>query len=321
MELPPRVKTQHPNRENIVHDANVPVPIETAFFLEDSQRDPSKFNRFYFNFPGDWSTSNKGETIVGVRSMWLVSKRRKLEFTISIAKYLKVSFDKIPGFSIHDRIKSMTSSLYQDDLKIKEIKVIDWLSTERDFRGFFEAVHNALKSYISIWWNSITNAFEQSDIDVLNRDIQTDGYYDEKGFHEKIYSERNNNSLDKYGCAFKITEMNKDFEEVFNIGDGPTQNRKGKYNLYENELIFDNIWDRHSCKVYSSLGEQSLHNYIGNSQIYYNPIKYFKLNSSDQRFWIELYSARQYNAPVKLPNGETFVMEMQFLPYNKMLYV
>lgn len=115
--------------------------------------------------------------------------------------------------------------------------------------------------------------------------------------------------------------MNKDFEEVFNIGDGPTQNRKGKYNLYENELIFDNIWDRHSCKVYSSLGEQSLHNYIGNSQIYYNPIKYFKLNSSDQRFWIELYSARQYNAPVKLPNGETFVMEMQFLPYNKMLYV
>ena len=321
MELPPRVKTQHPNRENIVHDANVPVPIETAFFLEDSQRDPSKFNRFYFNFPGDWSTSNKGETIVGVRSMWLVSKRRKLEFTISIAKYLKVSFDKIPGFSIHDRIKSMTSSLYQDDLKIKEIKVIDWLSTERDFRGFFEAVHNALKSYISIWWNSITNAFEQSDIDVLNRDIQTDGYYDEKGFHEKIYSERNNNSLDKYGCAFKITEMNKDFEEVFNIGDGPTQNRKGKYNLYENELTFDNIWDRHSCKVYSSLGEQSLHNYIGNSQIYYNPIKYFKLNSSDQRFWIELYSARQYNAPVKLPNGETFVMEMQFLPYNKMLYV
>ena len=38
MELPPRVKTQHPNRENIVHDANVPVPIETAFFLEDSQK-------------------------------------------------------------------------------------------------------------------------------------------------------------------------------------------------------------------------------------------------------------------------------------------
>lgn len=322
MELPPRVKTQHPNRENIVHDANVPVPIETAFFLEDSQRDPSKFNRFYFNFPGDWSTSNKGETIVGVRSMWLVSKRRKLEFTIRIAKYVKKMFQSIVGNTTNEKITNMqTSDGYKNSIKIKEIKVIDWLSTERDFRGFFEAVHNSLKNYISSLWKDPYEIFEQSDLDVLNRDIQTDGYYDDRGFHEKIYSERNNNSLDKYGCAFKITEMNKDFEEVFNIGDGPTQNRKGKYNLYENELIFDNIWDRHSCKVYSSLGEQSLHNYIGNSQIYYNPIKYFKLNSSDQRFWIELYSARQYNAPVKLPNGETFVMEMQFLPYNKMLYV
>ena len=77
-----------------------------------------------------------------------------------------------------------------------------------------------------------------------------------------------------------MKEINKDFEEVFNIGDEPTQNKKNVYfDFWDDVLTFDNIWDRHSCKVYSSLGEQSLHNYIGNSQIDYNPIKYFKLNS------------------------------------------
>ena len=72
MELPPSVKTLYPNRDNMVNDGNTPLPIETAYFLEDAQHDKAKFNRYWFNFPPEWSTANKGESIVGVRSAHII---------------------------------------------------------------------------------------------------------------------------------------------------------------------------------------------------------------------------------------------------------
>ena len=336
MDLPPRVKTQHPNKENIAHDEIVPIPIESAFFLEDADKDSSKMNRYYFNYPGNWITSNRGESIVGIRSMWLVSRRRKLEFRISLVKFKKKDFIE-RGFTetnlvYPDNFEKILSVFEKEKKEVYycDFKVVDWISTENDLRGLFNAINSAYKSYLSDNPNANTDIFIQSDINVLNRDIQTDGFYDDKGFHEIIYSERNKNFeknkadssyIEPYIIGFKIYDYNDDFKDVFNIGTGPFENNPEIFNKYTHEIIFNNIWDRHSCRIYSSIGEQSQHQYLGNSQIYFNPIKYFKLNSSDQRFWIELYSARHYNVPVKLPKNETFCIEMQFLPFNKLLYV
>ncbi len=49
-----------------------PIPIEYAYFLEDGEQDPSKPNRYYFNFPQEWCTSNRGESIVGVRRIFML---------------------------------------------------------------------------------------------------------------------------------------------------------------------------------------------------------------------------------------------------------
>lgn len=117
---------------------------------------------------------------------------------------------------------------------------------------------------------------------------------------------------------FQLKSWNDDFADVFNIGNGTFQNKPEKYQTWHKELIFDNIWDRQSCKIYSSIGEQSLHNYIGDSDVEYSPIKYFKLNSMDQKFWIDFYSKAHYYCPTKLPPNDSFVIEMQFLQYDKM---
>lgn len=87
------------------------------------------------------------------------------------------------------------------------------------------------------------------------------------------------------------------------------------------EINFYRVWDRHPCKIHSSIAEQSNHHYIGDSQVCFNPIKYYKLNSTDQKFWIEFYSTTHYNIPIKVPKNGSFVIKMQFLPYNKMLYI
>lgn len=326
--LPKRVKTQFPNKENIATDERVPIPIETTFFLEDAEQDQTRMNRYYFNFPAEWSTANNGESIVGVRSMWLVAKRRKLKFNLHVFKVPrdfsedpKYDHDQFEGFP-YDKaewaIEYLTKNGKGDFCELMEITIIDWISTEGDFRGFFDAINDAVKSYIKDKENTI---FNQPDDYIVNRDVQSDGYYDSSGFHEKIYREGNTFSMNLCNVYFLIDNYNDDFKEVFNIGVGPGQNRPEAVDHWHKEIVFSNIWDRHSCKVYSSIAEQSLHHYIGNSQIYFNPIKYYKLNSSDQRFWVELYSGRNYNVPIKLPKNESFVIEMQFLPYNKLLYV
>lgn len=56
----------YPNKENISTYQNQPIPIQTVYFLEDSKQDVTKHNRYYFIFPTDLLTSNRGESIIGI---------------------------------------------------------------------------------------------------------------------------------------------------------------------------------------------------------------------------------------------------------------
>ena len=95
MDYQGKIRTLFPNRTNITNDEQVPIPIETAFFLEDSTPDSTKLNRYYFNFPAEWCTSNRGETIIGVRNIFTMPRRRKLEYNIGIRKYFRNDYNKI----------------------------------------------------------------------------------------------------------------------------------------------------------------------------------------------------------------------------------
>lgn len=118
------------------------------------------------------------------------------------------------------------------------------------------------------------------------------------------------------------TNETYDFADVMNIGDQFFQNSPNKYlGKWLRKIEFENVWDRQPCKVYSSIAEDSSKGYLGSSHIDFQPIKYFKLNSTDQRFWVEFYSSSHYKIPIALPKNESFVIEMQLLPFNKMLYV
>ena len=166
-------------------------------------------------------------------------------------------------------------------------------------------------------------------------DVMADGYYDyeKKTYTEKILSRHNSDPnspyfidimLDfehRYGDEFGKVDRKYDFEDMFNISAEKGSNEYTKYkNVWLREIVFYDVWDRHSCKIYSSIAESS-NGYIGNTTIYYDPIKYFKLNSTDQGFWIEFYSGRHKDIPVKIPRSESFSIEMVLLPYNKLLYV
>ena len=140
----PKIKTLHPTINNI-SDEQIPIPIETAYFLEDGERDPAKPNRYWFNFPPEWSTSNRGESIVGVRNIYTIARRRKLEFDLSIRKYLRSAFDEIKEENqnkTNDEIYDMIEDKHKGEVSTH---ITSWLSTENDLRKIFEDIIITLK--------------------------------------------------------------------------------------------------------------------------------------------------------------------------------
>ena len=449
-----KITTLYPTLNNELQQT--PIPIESIFYLEEARRDNYRPNRFYFNFPESWATADKGESIIGVRNIYINARRRKLDFTLYIRKYYRDDFNKIKNENPKLSNDEVYNKISSNRKSIISCKITSWLGVEHDLREIFndtnEIVSNCFKEYnkkiekqnneeleklqqvrdkieekqkeheillnkinelkdivvnleyefentinpiiklelkneidlkkleiredlreLKILDDEIKNLkqqeiqlrtnpeFEQEQID--NRDIQMDGYYDydKKTFIETIYSPKNidthiSNNIDEqlenksFYIDFKIEftprpivngKQNNspnsiyDFADVFNIGKEAFQNDVDKYMLkykkedgseeyvgkWQRQLTFENVWDRHSAKIYSSFATDNSKGYLGNSQIFYHTIKYFKLNSTDQQFWIEFYSARHSEIPLVLPINESFNLEIQFLHYHKLLYI
>ena len=348
-----RIASLYPNKNNITTDESTPIPIEMCFFLEDGYRDPYKFNRYYFNFPQTWTTSNRGESIIGVRNIFMLARKRRLEYTISVRKYLKSDYNLYASRERDDYETVFYPHFYSDIPEERKseisVNVLTWFEAEQDFREFGHVLYYYLQIAMDKYNEELDELLESDPITYRNKprfvedpsgpstllDVMADGYYDytKKTFIEKILSHHNTDKKSpyyvdicidfphRYAPDFGKIDRKYDFEDMFNLSAEPGANEYSKYkNIWLREIIFYDVWDRHSCKIYSSFAEQS-NGYVGNTTIYFNPIKYFKLNSTDQGFWIEFYSGRHKDIPVKIPRSESFSIELILYPYHKMLYI
>lgn len=428
-----------------------PIPIETAYVLEDAvkfktvngyelMRDGTKFNRYYFEYPPEWKTSNTGEMIIGVRSIWTLNKRRHLRYSIIIRKYLKEKFHEkakelypdeynIPFLEFinlkisDDRIDEIVNKMDQKDVIAFPFNINSWLHVTSDLREIYKDLSRCLKNQTDfknflklaarnysedkkdgetdedynkrmkqkraemihtinkypaeelIMKYDLGFWFDQSTDNSIyygseNKDIQMDGYYENESFKEIIYSSRNNNALDPFFIDFMLDPIEesivskkydsslydfnlidptetlppslgypkfvkkinpdplteddtfpKDFNLIFNIGDLSYQNSIDYITTFHREIKFKNIYDRNSVKIHASFANQSNNYYIGNSHVYFYPIKYYKLNSKDDKFWIEFYSGRHHDCPINIPEDEGFIIEMLFMQNQKLLYI
>ena len=133
-----KVKTQYPNRFNITNDEQIPIPIESTFFLEDAIPDPNKLNRFYFKYPAEWCTSNLGETIIGVRNMFMVPRRRKLEFSVGVRKYYREDYKRISKAHPEYGLDLIYDSIDEDRKSETSFNVVSWLPSDKDLREIFK---------------------------------------------------------------------------------------------------------------------------------------------------------------------------------------
>ena len=149
-----------------------PIPIETVYFLNDAvkfkntngyelMRDELKFNRYYFDYPPEWKTSNTGEMIIGVRSIWTLNKRRHLRFSIIIRKYLKEKFHEkakelypdeynIPFLEFinlkisDDRIDEIVNKMDPKDVIAFPFNINSWLPVTSDLREIYQDLSRCL---------------------------------------------------------------------------------------------------------------------------------------------------------------------------------
>ena len=309
---------------NQYSNLNIPIPTETALFSEDGEIDTELKWRWWFKLPDIWTTSNIGEKIIGIRSIYLMKNRRKIKYTIHMKKYKYSYIDS--GIMIHDETENELI-----------VPIVSWLPVEKDLREFFIDMLRYLNSAIED--NNKTKkpeqiAFEMNTQTAYKRDIQMDGvfekYENRRSFVEKIYCPNKYSPEIIDGttyytkCMFKITDTNEDFDLIFNKNQNPLPED------YVIEMNFYDVWDRHSCKIFSNIASNSSRGYIGNSQIELNPIKYFKINSTDKKFYIDFYNSRNIKCPSVLPYkikedgstlNEPFIIELQLMQNEKLLYI
>lgn len=396
-------------RQRQLNIQRTPLPIESVFFQDDVStntvtdnvgrvrkeriQDPVHWNRYYFDYPPEWITSDTGEDIIGVRSLWLLNKQRHIQFTLFIRKYAKNHFLSAYNIIHHtnytqirqidnlhltdEQIDEVVFRIRNEYISVCSIPVDVTIEHDEDFRKIGEYIESHLAAFIpqmnaenSGWIFTSNPHFVQEPMNAKfgnrNRDIAFDTVYsdfDEKTFklvfssprNTNKYSENQDNSdLDCYvDIAIMRTEsilkkiyddkyklrtvddparepigeadiFSDDVNELFNIVVELPQSYQNPFSYFlhfHRQIEIKNLWDRHTCKVYASFANQSNHYYVGNSHVLFTPIKYYKLNSRDNRFWIEFYSARNPNIPIRLPDCEGFVLEMQFMQNDKLLYV
>ena len=107
----------------------------------------------------------------------------------------------------------------------------------------------------------------------------------------------------------------------FHIGDSnPYRNNIDYVTKFHRKLIFKHILTNLECEVAASFANQSNHNIIGRTNECYTPIKYYKINDNDDKFWVELYDRNEITVPVAFEDFFMFTMDVVFLQNRKLLY-
>ena len=204
MDYQGKIRTLFPNRTNITNDEQVPIPIETAFFLEDSTPDSTKLNRYYFNFPAEWCTSNRGETIIGVRNIFTMPRRRKLEYNIGIRKYFRNDYNKIAKAHPEYGLDLIYDEIDPDRKSETSFNVVSWLPSDKDLREVFKDLNDSASAKFKI---------VNEEINIVNQK-----YHDKfKAEYEQLSEQSTALTGEKEALEKEIDELQEQYDSTSDI--------------------------------------------------------------------------------------------------------
>jgi hypothetical protein len=284
------------------------IPFEYSYThnsVENSntRRDKELKNRYWFDFPPEWRTSEMREYIIGFRSLWISKPKRLLCFDINLFNKATTKTTEIPLIIELD---------YNEDLS-----KISYILSET-------LIANNLSPY-TISFYSFPSIHPKSNI-MYNPDptqtklIPAEGENWTMQLIAKIDELKNGNEDEKsYGGNFisigdytiNITNMNEDAKNLFNVTDDYPSDEIMKTIITANSITFSNIWDRHSCMLKSNIVPAN--GYLAYTNSHYTPIRYYKITNSMQSFYIDLWNGHYHNVKTILEKNDEDQISLEIM--------
>jgi hypothetical protein len=268
------------------------VELEYSYLFNKSNpdkgitRDENIPNRYWLEYPVEWRTANIKEKIVGFRSFFInpsvrfiifgfmvfVNNEYKRDYVISIVLNGNEDFSKFET-EFKKQIKEDADNfilICAPTLNVPDFNV---------YRG---------KNWESFNLPMIGEEESDFNVDMLTDDTDV-----------KKYSSFSVNIVAKYKeYKFIVTNLNKDTKLFLNCEDyeidPETGDKEPQTQAYKG-LLFHNVFDRASCLLKSNLVSSTMNNYLGYTNVRYDPMKYYKITNDDSKFYIDLYNGHNYS--------------------------
>ena len=266
------------------------VPYEVMFKLSDAVQDPIKKNRYWWDFPSQWSNQLDKDPILGIRSIYLTKTNRLAYFKLTISLR-------------EDNENETLWYFWYGDINF----YIDGTDTIVIFTTKFNQYwYDALKNN-----GQGKNDYSSSNYTLDSNSIHSHFDYD-SNTHKCLLSIGASNSFPKHiiitdtnnqthNCLIRISiePKNQDTYALFNIDYREPLEEATLIGIREISIP---VWTRYNCYILSSLADDDANNFLGHTRnANYTPIKYYRLKNKNKKFWVELYETRYHDVPVTLP--------------------
>ena len=267
------------------------VPYETTFLLSDATQDQSIKNRYWFDFPNQWTHQANKDPIIGIRDIYFTKTNRFIKYSYKVSLF---------GYS--------TPLATEEQIDIIEGTINHWLD------GGNDTVRHITDKFNEKWLTNGTRTHTCTDEEHTWKTDEIKAYFDfdsetkktclyfgrgigETSFYELI----NGNTTTALAYQVEITALSPDAKILFS-GEyfiAPWNNNKPC-------RVAIPMWSRHQCLVKSSIAMNDKNNILGHTlaRFNYTPIKYYRLNRDVKKFWIELYETRYHESPVVFPSDK-----------------
>ncbi len=296
-------------KEPLIVHSEREIPQEVMWHLQDGKehRDSTIPNRYWFKFPEQWYNQCGKDPILGIRSIYIAKTIRHLSFKVYV-----MYWDLDDDYELH-YIDSTTG----------ETKTLEFDFTTTTYLDTDDTIRKACQHFATDCATAFSTAFtsvpdstllQNKDLPTMTYNLQTtDDNGQDTHYGTLTFSTPANNESMTYTNSIgtevsveqriTIEPLSDDFDKMFDTNNSTATATSEVYPI---------LWDHYQCFVKSSISALTTDQYLGHTRSTpYTPIKYFRINTREQSFYVDLFSTRNHSAYVTLPddNRDDLIIE------------
>ena len=269
--------------------AQRPLPDEVIFNLSESEQDKGINNRYWLKFPPGYTNQNSFDRIVGIRSIKKVKTHRLISYDWAV----ELVQDDLSSGNTVDLIEGRFEEWLDETHDLQDILNKwneQWLDTVN-----YSTRTTTLNSWQHVWTRGeIMNYLRYSRTD--NKVYITWGI--RPGANPNYFLPTQQGGTEAVICSYKITikPLTDDTAALLNIPIASSYSEisgMGRLNFIS--------WSRNDILIKTNFTTDEMNNKMGYSDSDYEPIKWYRLNNKDKKFYVELYEKIFPTCPVVLP--------------------